>query len=1019
MKTYAIKFLGLKRSTAIVLAVLMCLSAFSITAFAATSTKNLKDGDFTVTIDKESTAKKVTVDLKTADDGFHDFVSEPYVHNYTALMEGNHGLSAVINLTDKEGNKVDYKGEMTVKYQLPDDWDINNGVKVAWVGTGTWGALLFSSGQITESYISGRILSFTVNYNNTDDNTDYDYPMNSNRVLIVQNLKQSDVSAFSDGVYDVDLAMLSDVKNSSLSMASNTVDRNAKLVVENGKIYLNINFNMGSVMFMPAFANKIYSVDLVNGGNTSAPRYGRNIPGTVISYYDNDEALKFAFDTLKNGAVGAGGANDEEIQEQVDTTVLQNGIKAIHNVTLDVTNSIQSDGTFLIGFCSDIMDSLYNGDYGSDAGYNTTNFLVGNPRKTDEAADQYVKTNTADKSQLEAVFEKYVNACDPGMVLRKVYTEDSYNTYYVPKWQKVYQAYTYVNATQEQIDEAVSEGNESFNKLVPVKEGDGVNLTWNVNRVLKLANAADATLYTSASYNAMMAIVPKADEVLAKGTDAYAYELAEVYFELEDAYDALVLKATDFTALEDAINELKQISLDGYTETTATAFKNELNKAEEMLAAKDCSENEIAEEIKALYSAKEALSTYDVVEDGLYKINLSMVKINRKDPSMAGGAINNIAKLEVVNGEYYLTLDFKGMTITNKFGYLSKLWYYDEGYTYNEYGEPQGKLVEAETLTTQKNADGTDVIDIYNEADNLYPDLVKIKLTKTALSDPDGYVALKVLVPIMESIAEGNGQQNVLAKLEWQSLTKTTEDDPDIQPDKPVEQSPAVDLTDAATGVKLAADNGVFKEGVLLSVSEIANGADFDLASKALNGTSSKFKLYNVNFLDKAGSDVEPNGTVTLSFPVSKDYNSANIALYRINADGTKTVVKGTYADGLYTVVTKAGGSYAVADTTKQEEPTEPTTPSQDNTQPTTAPATEPSTAQDNTQPTTQNSANANTNNTQNTTAANNTSNNNTTEGKAGTVKTGDTSSAMIYFAVMLSACAVLAVVSVKRKGKN
>lgn len=983
MKKTRSKLFG--RSIAVVLSVLMCISSFGITAFAANTTKNLKDGDFTVTIDKDSTAKKVSVDFKTADEGFHDFVSEPYVHNYTALMHGNHGLSAVINLTDKDGNKVDYKGEMTVKYTLPDDWDINYGVKVAWVGTGTWGNLLFSSGQIATSYVSGRTLSFTVNYNNTDDNSDSDYPMNGNRVLIVQKLAKTDVTSLSDGVYDVNLAMLSDVQNESLSMASNTVDRNAKLIVNDGKTYLNINFNMGSVMFMPAFANKVYSVNITNGGDTGTPRYGKNIPGTVNSYYDSDEALRFAFDLLKNGTLGSNGSTDAEIQEEVDTTVLQNGIKPIHNVTLDVTDSIQSNGTFLIGFCSDIMDSLYDGDYGSDAGYNTTNFLVGNPIKTNETADNYVVKSTADKSELENVFKDYINACDPATVLRKVYTDESYNNYFVPAWQQVYQAYTYVGATQTQINNAVKVGKEALSNLVALKEGDGVNLTWNVNFMLKKAKAVDKTLYTTSSYENMMSIVSKAQELLDKGNEVYAKDLSAVYYKLEDAYNALALKATDFTALENAINDVKDTSLDGYTDKTIKAFKNELAKAQSMLESKDISEAEIEQEIKALYNAKNALSTEDAndgkLKDGIYKINLSMLKINRKDPSMAGGAVNSIAKLEVVNGEYYLTLDFKGMTITNKYGYLSKLWYYDDGYTYDKNGEPQGKLTEAETLTTQKNADGTDVIDMYNDENNLYPDLIKIKLTDTALNDEDGYVPLRVMVPIMEAIAKGNGEHNVLMKLEWDSVTETTDEDPDIVPDKPDEQSSALDYTDSKTGVKVSADKGVFDEGVQVVVTEITDGTDYTNAANALEDTGKKFKLYNVKFLDKDGNEVTPNGTVSIGIPTPAGYDASKLSVFRINDGSSKTVVKGTFADGMYTVVTKTGGNYALAESG--------------------------STITDK-----QNSDNGAGSSVDN-------ANSGTASAADNAVKTGDNSPLTICLVAMLVACAVLAVIDYNKKRKS
>lgn len=368
-----------------------------------------------------------------------------------------------------------------------------------------------------------------------------------------------------------------------------------------------------------------------------------------------------------------------------------------------------------------------------------------------------------------------------------------------------------------------------------------------------------------------------------------------------------------------------------------------MQKAEDLLAAKDSSDEEVANQIKALYEAKDGLATYDILEDGVYKVNVSMLKTNRKDPSMAGGAINRIAKLEVVNGEYFLTIDFKGMTITNRFGYLSKLWYYDDGFTYNESGEPEGKLLDAEVLTTQKDSDGNDIIDIYNDADNLYPDLVKIKIGKTALSDTGGYVPLRVLVPIMETIAEGNGQHNVLMKVEWDSVVKTTEDDPDFKPTEPEEQSPALDVVDSATGIKVHADKGVFEKGVKLMVTPIESGDVYSKAENSLSEVGKKFKLYEIHFVNEAGQIVQPNGTVTVSYPIPDGYDSANVVLYRINEDGTKTLVKGVVEDGYYKVITKSFSTYALvekgstitdAENTKQVEETkksQDTTTSQNN----------------------------------------------------------------------------------------
>lgn len=141
--------------------------------------------------------------------------------------------------------------------------------------------------------------------------------------------------------------------------------------------------------------------------------------------------------------------------------------------------------------------------------------------------------------------------------------------------------------------------------------------------------------------------------------------------------------------------------------------------------------------------------------------------------------------LEVKDGEYCLTMQFKGMSIYNKFGYLLDLAYFDKGYTYNEYGIPKGTLVPATVLTTQKDSDGNDVIDQYNDANTLYPELLKIKLVDKA---SEKYVPLQVFVPVMESIAEETGTQPVLMQLDWSTLK--VDESGDIEPEKPVEQSP-------------------------------------------------------------------------------------------------------------------------------------------------------------------------------------------------------------------------------------
>ncbi|MFR5068707.1 MAG: NEAT domain-containing protein [Eubacteriales bacterium] len=63
----------------------------------------------------------------------------------------------------------------------------------------------------------------------------------------------------------------------------------------------------------------------------------------------------------------------------------------------------------------------------------------------------------------------------------------------------------------------------------------------------------------------------------------------------------------------------------------------------------------------------------DNLPDGTYSIYGEMIKMNRQEKSMSNDAINHYIKLTVENGQYYLTMDFKGLSSLNRFGYLAEL----------------------------------------------------------------------------------------------------------------------------------------------------------------------------------------------------------------------------------------------------------------------------------------------------------------------------------------------------------
>ena len=164
-------------------------------------------------------------------------------------------------------------------------------------------------------------------------------------------------------------------------------------------------------------------------------------------------------------------------------------------------------------------------------------------------------------------------------------------------------------------------------------------------------------------------------------------------------------------------------------------------------------------------SAAEALQ----LEDGLYKMDIEMIKADHSGYSMSNNAVDHTVTLEVQDGKGYITVAFKGLAINDDFGYLKSLSYYDEGYKISKYGKLSGNVKNAEVLSYY-----TGIVDIYNDVDNPYPHMLKFPLVDGKELDEDGeqYVPLQVFVPIMEAISAGSGTQDVYMSLKWDTLEK-------------------------------------------------------------------------------------------------------------------------------------------------------------------------------------------------------------------------------------------------------
>ena len=267
--------------------------------------------------------------------------------------------------------------------------------------------------------------------------------------------------------------------------------------------------------------------------------------------------------------------------------------------------------------------------------------------------------------------------------------------------------------------------------------------------------------------------------------DAVVKSLNDAVDDFNASPDVVVI---DKAALASAITDAKTIKQGKKSNEAFQNLQTAIADAQKVADDNEATQDAVNNAVTALQNAVNTFNAspdvtdaldFDNLADGAYTVNVDMYKMDRTSKSMSDQAINHEVELTVKNGEYYLTFDFQGLKYLGRFGYLGWLKYYDQGYTYSQYGYPQGNVVDATVLSTQKDADGNDVYDDFNKVgsadklfDGLYPDKVQIKYVQAARDDADGFIPLRVFVPVMESIAADNGTQDVLAKVDKASPKK-------------------------------------------------------------------------------------------------------------------------------------------------------------------------------------------------------------------------------------------------------
>ncbi len=280
------------------------------------------------------------------------------------------------------------------------------------------------------------------------------------------------------------------------------------------------------------------------------------------------------------------------------------------------------------------------------------------------------------------------------------------------------------------------------------------------------------------------------DEIMGDNGDATRDAIFTIYYdqaekisdETPDPADEEIpnFEPADMTKLNELIAKAEQVDEDKYTSSTYMIMSNALSSAKTVQQNSkatqdevDSAAKELEEAISGLAEKKSDISDLYKLPDGVYSVYGQMFKVDKKTFSMSNNAINHTVKLTAKDGKYYITMNFNGLAIGEKLGYLSQLRYFTTGYTTDQYGNPQGNLADAAIDSYQKNEDGSLVEDTYGTN---YPDEVTFELIPEALKD--GFVPLQVFVPVMDAISEGTGTQPVFLKLDWSTIKMTTDDDP-------------------------------------------------------------------------------------------------------------------------------------------------------------------------------------------------------------------------------------------------
>ena len=288
------------------------------------------------------------------------------------------------------------------------------------------------------------------------------------------------------------------------------------------------------------------------------------------------------------------------------------------------------------------------------------------------------------------------------------------------------------------------------------------------------------------------------------------------------------------------------------------------------------------------------------LEDGNYYVDIALWKSDSNEASMGNVAFKNNDKALVTVENGKITRVQIGTNPVDIDPYHSAIISFELADGTKVKIEAKGDLT-----TIPANKDYTYIkLVSFNLPDSAQPDI----------KDAVTYVPVNFYVPDTPMDAAVGETLTARLRFTWSTAVKTNDtflqvDDTTAAGDSPItgEEIVDVNLVDEATGIKLETNSGILSDKAVLSVEKLTQGADYDIAMKAMNGVDGSWNLYKITALVD-GVETAPLGSVVLYIPCGAE----GMTLYRVNTDGTKTLVRGEVQDGYYVVRTTSLGLFAM-----------------------------------------------------------------------------------------------------------